>query len=69
MKKATFKVSSRNQQSVNPGDLVFWNGSLLIAINKTSAGILARDCNTGKGIELSHCDEISIVKDIQIENR
>ena len=69
MKKATFKICSKNKQSVNPGDLVFWNESLLVAINKTPKGILARDCNTGKGIELSQGDEISIVKDIQIENR
>ena len=67
MKKATFKIYPRERQPVNPGDLVVWNGNLLVALNKTSGGILARDCNTGKGIELSQNDEISIVKDIQIE--
>ena len=69
MKKATFEICSKKYQSINPGDLVFWNDSLLIALNRTSSGLLVRDCNTGEGIELSQSDEISIIKNIQIENR
>jgi uncharacterized Zn ribbon protein len=69
MKKATLKIFHRKSLSVNPGDLVFWNDKVLVALNKTDGGILAKDCNTGVGVELSQNDEISIIKDIQIENR
>ena len=69
MKKATFNTTSTKNHTVNPGDIILWNGSLLVALNKTPKGLLARDCNTGAGVNLGNNDKISIVRDIQIENR
>lgn len=67
MKRATFNTCSKADKSINPGDLVIWNGDLFVTLNRTSVGILVRDCNTGAGVELNQNDEISIVKNIQIE--
>tara|TARA_Y100001958_G_C20773026_1_gene248001 strand:- start:198 stop:404 length:207 start_codon:yes stop_codon:yes gene_type:complete len=67
MKKATFDTCPGAGKSINPGDLVVWNESLFVALNKTPSGILARDCNTGEGVRLSQNDKISIIRNIQIE--
>lgn len=69
MKTADFNTEKFDFQKVSPGDLVVWDDKMHIAINRTTAGFLIKDCNTGAGINVSQSDKLSIIKNIQIRNR
>ena len=62
-----FESKKIDVESICPGDLIVWSDNLHTVVNATEKGALIRDCNTGAGLIVKGGQDISIVKNIQIQ--